>query len=461
VRSAWFYGLPYQLTWEEGYGFDPLVWEGHRGSVIVAILTDGQGLLQAWENAHRRRRLKQLLHAFGQWPRLAFVEFVPNGPRLAGLLDGFGIPCMGPDALPLFLGEHPETHRAVLAIAPSASAQRLWAAAACVEGDAIDDATALALHRHLDSDLPALAVQALWRSGTLQAGRLSWSARQRAEHLNWLSGAERLDPSRPVPASSLLGHALSFWRQRYTRERAQRRQRETTLKPWRDTQADRELRFKQALVDLWDHPEQAAPRLYALLKAKDDGTFRQALDKALPRYYPSDLYRPAIHEPQVIRLPWNFQALPARARYLFAIMGLAGRRLKPQGQIQPTGGLALLLGIIAGLGVAAIGASLTTVGTNEAPQFQVTHSVFDHPVFRRFTIREWRRTGPDRYRYAVGAPKHLVSGVASGGQASPWAGTGKRGLMCSNWTAHSCGTPEPCPSPFAPARNTGHGAAWR
>jgi hypothetical protein len=417
VRSAWFYGFPYQLTWEEGYGFDPLVWEGHRGSVIVAIFTDGQGLLQAWENAHRRRRLKRSLHALGQWPRLAFVEFAPNAPRLAGLLDGFGIPCIGPDALPLFLGEHPETRRAVLAAAPSAGAWRLWAAAASLDGDAIDDATALALHRHLNSDLPALAVQALWRSSPLQAGRLSCSARQRAEHLNWLSRAERLAPSRPVPASSLLGQALSFWRARYTRERAQRRRRETALKPWSDTQADRELRLKQALVDLWDHPEQAARRLYALFKAKDDGTFRQALDRTLPRYFPSDLYRPANHEPQAIRLPWNFQALPARARYLFAIMGLAGKRLKPQGQIQPTGGFALLLGVIAGLGIATIGASLTTVGTNEAPQFHVTHSVFDHRVFRRFTIREWRRIGPDRYRYTVGAPKYLVSGVALGGQA--------------------------------------------
>jgi formylglycine-generating enzyme required for sulfatase activity len=416
VRIAWFYGFPYRLTWEEGYGFDPLVWEGHRGSVIVAILTDGQGLLQAWQNAHRRRRLERSLHAFGHWPRLAFVEFAPNGPRLAGLLEGFGIPSIGPDALPLFLGESHDTRRAVLAAAPSAGARRLWAAAACLEGDAIDEATALALHRHLDMDLPALAVQGLWRSGTLQAGRLSCSARQRAEHLNWLSSAERLDPTRPVPASSLLGQVLRFWRQRYTRERAQRQRRETALKPWRDTQADRELRLKQALVDLWDHPEQAARRLYALFKAKDDGTFRQALDRTLPRYFPSDLYRPANHEPQAIRLPWNFQALPARARYLFALMGLAGKRLKPQGQIRPTGGLALLLGVIAGLGVAAIGASLTTVGTNEVPQFQVTHSVFDHSVFRRFTIREWRRTGPDRYRYAVGPPKHLVSGVASAGQ---------------------------------------------
>jgi formylglycine-generating enzyme required for sulfatase activity len=416
VRSAWFYGLPYQLTWEEGYGFDPLVWEGHRGSVIVAILTDGQSLLRAWQNAHRRPRLKRSLHALGQWPRLAFVEFAPNGPRLAGLLEGFEIPCIGPDALPLFLGEHPEIRRAALATAFSAGARRLWAAAACLDGDAIDDATALALHRHLDSDLPALAIQALWRSGTLQAGRLSWSARQRAEHLNWLSRAERLDPSRPVPASSLLGQALSFWRARYTRERAQRRRRESALKPWRDTQADRELRFKQALVDLWDRPEQAARRLYALFKAKDDGTFRQALDKALPRYYPSDLYRLATHEPQAIRLPWNFQAVPARAHYLFALMGLGGKRLNLQSQIQPTGGFALLLGVITGLGVAAIGASLTTVGTNEACQFQVTHSVFDHPVFRRFTICKWQRTGPDRYRYVVGAPKHLVSDVTSAGQ---------------------------------------------
>ncbi len=66
VRIAWFYGLPYELTWEEGYGFDPLVWEGHRGSVIVAILTDGQGLLYAWQSAHRKPRLQQSLYAFGQ-----------------------------------------------------------------------------------------------------------------------------------------------------------------------------------------------------------------------------------------------------------------------------------------------------------------------------------------------------------------------------------------------------------
>ncbi len=319
--------------------------------------------------------------------------------------------------MPAFLGEYPTpASRTIRSNRAFNGELRLWEAAACLEGDAIDEATALALRRHLDMDISPMAVQTLWQSNTLQAGRLSWSIQQRAERLNWLSGAERLDPLKPVPAESLIGRSLGFWRQHYTRERTRRRKRETTLKPWHKTQADRELGLKEALLDLWDRPERAAERLYALFKAHQGKPFKQALGKILPRYYPSDLYNPATQKSQYIRLPWHFYKLSAKARYLYALMGLAGKHLKPHGQIRPSGRLGLPLGFIAGLGGAAIMVSLTTLGTSEAPQFQLTHGVFDHPIFSQFTIREWYRSGPEQYRYIVGSPKSLESGVASAGQ---------------------------------------------
>jgi formylglycine-generating enzyme required for sulfatase activity len=416
VHIGWFYALPYRLTWEQGHSFDPLVWEGHRGSVIVAILTDGQGLLHAWQAAYRRPRLHRLLYSLGQWPRLGFVEFSQNQRRLPAILDPYAIPCISPNELPAFLGEFQVSSGAMPSSPQITSELRLWEAAACLDGGTIDEATALALHRHLEIGLPPLVIQSLWRSGSLQTGRLNWSAEKRARYINWLSGTEQLTPSKPVPATSLLGRALTFWRQRYAREREQRQKRETELKPWRNSQADRELQLKQVLIDLWDRPEGAADRLYALFEAEDGGAFRETIKKTLSRYIPSDLYTAGARGPRDIRLPWDFHKLSAKARYLLSKMKMADGRLKPRGQIRPTGRLGLTLGTIAGLGVAAIGISLITAGTTDMPRFQATDSVFEHPVFRRFTIREWRHNVPNQYRYVAGSPKGLVSGVAAAGQ---------------------------------------------
>lgn len=417
ARRAWFSGLPDRLTWEQGTVFDPLVWEGHRGSVIVAILSDGEDFIYASQSAHRLNAFKQMIFSFGQWPRLAFVDFSGGHDVLNRLFEHYNITHIGPNDLAGYLGGQAGQFKQ---LTPDWSHDlRLWAAAACLQNDALDKDTAYALHRHLGLTIPTSEIQALWNHGQDQAGRLTWTASQRTELLRWLATAEKLDPDKTIPENSLLGSALSFWRNHLAHQAHQRENQQTDFKPWQQTLAQRELFMKQGLIDLWDRPIKAATQLFELFESKQGAVLKDQISKALGGYFPVDTTRsiPTKQAPAII-LPWRFQLLPPKTRLILAEMGLAGGSIKPQSQLQPTTKLGLALGLLTGVALSSLISALSSPGALDAPYFVVAKKVFDHPVFRRYTFRDWQSLGAGRYRYTVGSPKRLQTATVGFGQSA-------------------------------------------
>jgi formylglycine-generating enzyme required for sulfatase activity len=352
VRRGWFAEVPDVLRWREGQEFSPQIFEGHRESTLVAVLTDGAGLAIAHDSALGRARLVPLLRSLSGWPRLAFVDFGQASHGLAALLKPYGLRCIAPAALPAFLGEGQIGPAPVRRAKPGLLGElRAWAAATALSAEPVDAVTAYALRRSLRLGISALGFERLLKNGENLGGRLTWAPARRVELLNWLALAEAGRADGQVPPDGLLSRALAFWRSRYREERAWREEHESPLLPWKGTSAEQRLSLEEALLALWTAPAEAARSLYGLFQ----GALATEVRERLAGYAPRDW---SGHSDRV-RLPWRWANQPEKVRWLYARMGLGGEgALAPRGDLRPSATLGVVLGLCLGLLLAALAAIL-------------------------------------------------------------------------------------------------------
>ena len=187
VRVGRFAETPTLIGWREGQEFSPLVLEGHRQSALVAILTDGYGMRLAAQSALDAMPLTQVL-AFGEWPRLTFVDVAEGKHGLAQSVHAYGVRCIAPQDIPAFLAASPAT--------TTASRQReselfgdlrVWAAATALSPDPVPEERAFALRQRLGLDLSPWQFRDLLRESGSSGDRITWSAKDRATQVNWLT----------------------------------------------------------------------------------------------------------------------------------------------------------------------------------------------------------------------------------------------------------------------------------
>ncbi len=377
VRSGVFRDFPEWVRWREGQEFSPLVLEGHRQSALVAVLTDGAGLAMAHQSELERGSLNRLLRGLADWPQLAFVDCGRGRHGLTPLLQPYGLRCIGPEDLPVFLG----AGEARPVIAPQGDDRllgdaRAWAAALALSPDPVDDDAAYALLRELQLDLSSWRLQDLLLRAEdmgsdraslgldtdllLRAedvgGRIAWPPLLKVKLLNWLAQSESLEADSQVTENGLLDRALRFWLQHYAEERERRREgeRDSQLLPWQNTLAAQRLTVEEGLLELWRNPSKAAELLYPLYQGKAlEEEIRTRLDGLAPRPPVADQRK----RRDLIFLPWVWEKQPAKARRMLFEMGFGGGSLVAPGPLRIPGTVALALGL--GLGitvVAAVGA---------------------------------------------------------------------------------------------------------
>lgn len=278
VRVGRFAETPTLIGWREGQEFSPLVLEGHRQNALVAILTDGYGIRLATQSALDALPLTQVLKAFGEWPRLTFVDVTEGKHGLARSMHAYGVRCIAPQDIPAFL--------AASAATTTASRQReselfgdlrVWAAATALSPDPVTEERAFALRQRLGLDLSPWRFRDLLRESGSSGGRITWSAKDRAMHVNWLTQCSIHDYA--VANDSPLALALAYWIEQYREESAQREQHKNALLPWAHTQAEQRLRMEIALLRLWREPKEAIENLYGLY-----GTLKEEVHERLAEF---------------------------------------------------------------------------------------------------------------------------------------------------------------------------------
>ncbi|ETW93014.1 MAG: hypothetical protein ETSY1_41105 [Candidatus Entotheonella factor] len=157
VRCGSFTDTPGWVRWQDGQGFSPLALEGHRQSALVVIITDGYGMQLASDSALEHAALDNLLRAFGEWPRLAFVDASGDDYGLAARVQALGLTCIPPESIPAFLGAGPlRPVRAQPEDDALLGDLRIWAAATALAPEPVTDETAFALRDRLQLPLSPL-----------------------------------------------------------------------------------------------------------------------------------------------------------------------------------------------------------------------------------------------------------------------------------------------------------------
>lgn len=310
MERAWFRDLPDTLMTSAGQVFGPKELEERRDLALVAIFTDGRGLVRQHDAADRRVAVEALLRVLSHWPRLWFVDFSRGTSGLGAVLGRFGLERIEPQALAVRLGGGPATRRAQVY---REGEEVLWAAACALAPAPVDEATALRLCDHLGLasspwDLAGLRVQV-----SAPPGRLQWTGIERARLVNWLSGAEVQGGAE----QSLRERALDFWEAVYVQE-DRRRSESTTGPAWQDSPARRHLRMEQALLALWRRPGDAIRELYSLFQ----GGVAEPIRRQLAGLTTRDAIDPGQER---LRLPWSW-AERSGPEQVAARHGVRGRR---------------------------------------------------------------------------------------------------------------------------------------
>jgi len=353
MRRGAFASYPGLLRWDSGEELTPQVAEGHRQTAIVAVLTDGRGLRNAEESEHYRRGLHALLESLASWPRLAFVDFGRGEHGLAERLRPYGLAAIAPEGLFAFLGAGEA--RGVprrLEPTPLVGDLRAWAAAACVAGEPLDPPTALALREALGLALPPWAYAQLAETAAEVGGLLRWTPDERCELVNWLAHAERATSAGIVHRASHLGRALAFWQARYRDEARERAGRENALARWSGSPAEKRLKTKLALLDLWEDPDAAVRSLYRLSRGAIGAELRERLGSCASLDW--DVTDRTARR-RAVFLPWRLADRPDDVRVMLGELGFGaalGTRYVERLRLSP--GLVLALGIGLGVGLAAL-----------------------------------------------------------------------------------------------------------
>jgi hypothetical protein len=265
IRVGTFAETPNLIGWREGQEFSPLVMEGHRQHALVVILTDGYGMDLAAQSALEKTLLAQVLRAFGEWPRLTFVDVGNGAYGLAKHVQRYGLRCIAPEEIPVFLAAGPVSSFASRRTESDLYGDlRAWAAATAVSPEPVTEDRAFALRERLGLDLSPWQFRDLLTESEGAGDRIAWSPARKVELLNWLIQCTAQDGK--IPDGSLLARALAYWIEQYQGENQLRRARKNSLLPGRQTAAEQRLRMEIALLELWRQPETAIEELYRLYK---------------------------------------------------------------------------------------------------------------------------------------------------------------------------------------------------
>ena len=386
VRRGRFAAVPWQITFDTGETAQALDLETPARQALVAVFTDGEGLVRALEAPDRDSapRLQVLLRELRTWPRLCLVDF--SGPEidLPGIARRLGLPCVGPAALPRWLAERPldGTEEGPLAEG-STFDRRLWAAACALPYRPVTTAQAWALYR-------ALGLPAAWEPPAPAAGRLHptgivFSETERHRLLRDLAAWACEDAA----IREQLKRALEFWEKRLGRADEQMHAYESTSlldSPWADGLGEHALHIERRLLKLWHGGERAARAARELFDQWQQKPLQQPIRERLSALTAHGLARGAEQAGGGrIVLPWRWQALPevdgeppGTAWQRLLRMGFAGAR--------PTGAKTgaetrVVLGLLAGIALAG----LLTLGQHvlvpAEPSIYHDAAIFETPAF--------------------------------------------------------------------------------
>ena len=351
VREAEFWRSPDLLVERSGRRLRPIELEGQRDAAVVAIVTDGQGIVSRLDDGRFGDAMRDTLRGLAAWPRLALVDAAEVGGPLAAAVEDFGLRVIRPAGLAEFVGAGRRSAPArdepqPAAVRPRAlhGDLRQWARALALGGVGFRAEDAWALHRALGLRCPRLDLDALVRfaepraqgwefPGALQARLLDELARTVPSDLVAVAprGASRHATAAagdaaagdaaavPLPIGSGLQCALAYWRGRLGDGRdgggaaggrgdGKRR----------DGDESRATRFQRAALDLWDRPQRATATLERLA-----GTGHAGSVDALLRRFAARTDRQREHDTfKVACLPWRRDQQPEAFQRL-SELGLA------------------------------------------------------------------------------------------------------------------------------------------
>lgn len=257
--------------------------------------------------------------------------------------------------------------REAAAPTPAAATQgdlRLWAAACALGTDPPDPGAAQRLRRRLGLRLDPWALQDLARAAGDPG--LRWSEPHRRELINRLLRAGPLDDGIPA-AGSPAALAIAWWRERYRAASSAQAQRQNRLLPWDRTGAQRAWGLEDALLRLYLEPAPAVHDLQALAGA---GPLQQAEVRArLGGLRAAD--------------QWPAPVQAALAGLGFGGLAAAGRHPG----LRPAPRLALSLGLLAGLALAAAGGALDRWLRPPGIALVGTDPLHDQPTLAAQTLR--------------------------------------------------------------------------
>lgn len=332
VRTAHFHGLPDRLVWRDnGAPFGPDQQDGAAAQALVAVLTEGAGLIDAWHKPGHRPRVDRLLALLRPWPRLCLVDL--GDGRLTRLAADWRIPVRSADGLADWLARLAGRHQ-VPVPPPDPSQIDLWAGAWLLYGgDDVDAVEAESLRR-------AMGLLPHPRHGAVLAERVARAAGDPnlARHLiaRLADGQPRDDQGR-IDGDGWLHRALDYWQRRLA-EAGDALPADTG-----DAARDR-LRIDQALLLLRRDPSAAADRLAEIGGRRN----RRLIRAALAGLGPVDAEDGPVP---------GWSALPPKVRYRLGSLGLGAGGAGSISLRRPLL-VQLALPLLAGLAVGTIGWSL-------------------------------------------------------------------------------------------------------
>jgi hypothetical protein len=153
--------------------------------------------------------------------------------------------------------------------------------------------------------------------------------------------------------------------------------------------------METALLELWRQPEQAAKTLYRLSRS-----LRDEVQERLGVL--ADWSQRSIKPKGIVYMPWTWNELPTQIRWMLRSMGFGVQAGFPEtGPLRMPASLSLVLGLSAGMTLAAIGGVVSLFLAPKTPELEPSLS----PPFR--VIQHFQVSGPAAYRLSIGTPKQL------------------------------------------------------
>jgi formylglycine-generating enzyme required for sulfatase activity len=395
-----FTDVPDRVDWPEQTGYRPAHEEGHGRQALVAIFTDGEGLVHRLENPLSRPATERLLRSLRQWPHLCLVECATTDARLEPLLAPYGLETITLAELPHWLGGmEPRTETEVQRDADVYGDARVWAAAVALGGQQAEITSAHSLRVALRLNVSP------WRIDRIMAEAQQSGMRQRL--INWLLRCEPLDDQGMPQPESLARQALDWWQQRYTTAAQHMQVQENPLLPWQDSLASERWQMEQALLQLYLDPDRAAQRLAQLA----DDTLRDDIHVRLGAFAAADHRLDARSDDSAfVYCTWRFADLSAATRHRLRQLGFAAELFKREPVPLKRSPRLVLAGImLVMLALTGCSAAVYRWLTSNPPHILAQEPVYDDQVLADQTIRLREPLVSGNYRVTLGSARQLES----------------------------------------------------